>query len=182
MCNGYHTKGSGEASRIARAQADSETTVQSNLKVKKRAPHVVARACHFRLQWARRAPYGFNVTSEDGKPLVSSSRPIMFARTSQPSAAVRSLLSWRGWRSASAIFCSARSRHSAAVSMAFLGGPRRGAFKQKAPNASVQNRTPQKKKPRRSGAIIRLRCVSGSGLAPPTRRVIGRLTNLGFIS
>jgi hypothetical protein len=71
LCDGYHTKGSGEASRIARAQADSETTVQSNLKVKKRAPHVVARACHFRLQWARRAPYGFNVTSEDGKPLVS---------------------------------------------------------------------------------------------------------------
>jgi hypothetical protein len=91
LCNGYHTKGSGEASRIARAQADSETTVQSNLKVKKRAPHVVARACHFRLQWARRAPYGFNVTSEDGKPLVSfayASRALAEAAATHPESAL----------------------------------------------------------------------------------------------
>ena len=104
-------------------------------------------------RWFRLQRKSYSAGSTLGEPLaaLASSRPIMFARTSQPSAAVRSLLSWRGWRSASAIFCSARSRHSAAVSMAFLGGPRRGASKQKAPNASVQNRTPRKKRPRRSG-------------------------------
>jgi len=95
-------------------------------------------------RWFRLQRKSYSAGSTLGEPFaaLASSRPIMFARPSQPSAAVRSLLSWRGWRSASAIFCSARSRHSAAVSMAFLGGPRRGAFKQRAPNASVQNRTP----------------------------------------
>ena len=79
---------------------------------------------------------------------LASTRPITSARFSHPSAAVRSLFSWRGWRSASASFCSARARHSAEVSMAFLGDPRRGEIKQKAGRESVQNRPHNKKKPR----------------------------------
>jgi hypothetical protein len=100
---------------------------------------------------------------------------------------VRSLLSWRGWSSASAVFCKARSRHSAAVSMAFLGGPRRGASKQKAPNASVQNRTPRKtrkKSPAEAGLETGMK-VSGKraflpshqlteAVSVPTRRSLDR--------
>ena len=100
---------------------------------------------------------------------------------------MRSLLSWRGWSSASAVFCKARSRHSAAVSMAFLGGPRRGASKQKAPNASVQNRTPRKtrnKSPAEAGLETGMK-VSGKraflpshqlteAVSVPTRRSLDR--------
>ena len=100
---------------------------------------------------------------------------------------MRSLLSWRGWSSASAVFCAARSRHSAAVSMAFLGGPRRGASKQKAPNASVQNRTPRKtrnKSPAEAGLETGMK-VSGKraflpshqlteAVSVPTRRSLDR--------
>jgi hypothetical protein len=62
---------------------------------------------------------------------LASCRPIMSARTSQPSAAVRSLFSWRGWSSASANFCSARARHSAELSMEFPDWARRNVFKQR---------------------------------------------------
>ena len=74
----------------------------------------------------------------------------------------------RGWSSASAVFCAARSRHAAAVSMVSSVALAE-ACKQMAGDGVCQNRTPRKEKPRRSGAGVRsVMKVSGRRAFPPT--------------
>ena len=108
---------------------------------------------------------------------LASCRPIMSARTSQPSAAVRSLFSWRGWSSASANFCWARARHSAELSMEFPDWPppKRMQAKELRCVCPKQNSAQEKSRGRLCPATLsrdnpaqpRLAGFSLSGASPP---------------